>query len=121
MQGGEALRVIDALGCLRSLRARSRLIGKLGQGGKVENAAAGGASGYKIHAVICPLPRASLLAGARCGLLSQSSKIQDLQFQLPDRQIGAAQAIAEFARKRGDKLDCDVRIPVTQRSECRRA
>jgi hypothetical protein len=37
-QGGEALPVIDALGCLRSLRARWGLTGKLGQGGKVENA-----------------------------------------------------------------------------------
>src|ERR1700735_3602425 len=34
---------------------------------------AGDAAGYKIHAVVCSLPRASLLAGARCGLLSQWS------------------------------------------------
>jgi hypothetical protein len=38
-QGGEALPVIDALGCLRSLRARLALDGvSWAQGGKVENA-----------------------------------------------------------------------------------
>src|SRR5262249_51745205 len=42
------------------------------QGGKVENAVGQGlAACYRIGAVVCSLPLASLLAGARCGLLSQ--------------------------------------------------
>ena len=40
---------------------------------RLKTQSAGDAAGYKIHAVICSLPRASLLAGARCGLLSQWS------------------------------------------------
>ena len=40
---------------------------------RLKTQSAGYAAGYKIHAVICSLPRASLLAGARCGLLSQWS------------------------------------------------
>ena len=40
---------------------------------RLKTQSAGDAAGYKIHAVVCSLPRASLLAGARCGLLSQWS------------------------------------------------
>ena len=40
---------------------------------RLKTQSAGDAACYKIHAVVCSLPRASLLAGARCGLLSQWS------------------------------------------------
>ena len=71
-QGREALRGVDAFGCLRSLRARSALDGvSWVQGGSVEIAVSRWlAACNRIGAVVCSLPRASLLAGARFGLLS---------------------------------------------------
>ena len=73
---GEALRVIDAFGCLRSLRARSALDGvSWVQCGSVEIAVGRRMTAcYKIRAVFCSLPRASLLLGAGCGLLSRWPK-----------------------------------------------
>ena len=64
---------VDAFGRLRSLRARSALDGvSWVQGGLVETAVGRGlTAGYKIRAVVCSLPRASLLLGARFGLLSK--------------------------------------------------
>ena len=63
---------VDAFGCLRSLRARSALDGvSWVQRGSVEIAVGHRLTAcYKIRAVICSLPRASLLAGAGFGLLS---------------------------------------------------
>src|ERR1700734_3862525 len=73
-QGREALRGVDAFGCLRSLRARSALDGvSWVQRGSVEIAVGHGLTAcYKIRAVVCSLPRASLLLGAGFGLLSRS-------------------------------------------------
>ena len=72
-QGREALRGVDAFGCLRSLRARSALDGvSWVQRGSVEIAVGHGLTAcYKIRAVVCSLPRASLLLGAGFGLLSR--------------------------------------------------
>ena len=62
-QGREALRGVDAFGCLRSLRARSALDGvSWVQRGLVEIAVGHRLTGcYEIRAVVCSLPRASLL------------------------------------------------------------
>ena len=70
-QGRGALPGVDALGCLRSLRARSALDGvSWVQGGLVEIAFGHRLTAcYKIRAVVCSLPRASLLLGAGFGLL----------------------------------------------------
>jgi hypothetical protein len=57
----------------------------------------------------------------RCGPCTQTCEIHDLLLQLPDGQIGTAQAIAEFARKRRDKLDCDMWIEFAQIRERLRA
>ena len=64
---------VDAFGCLRSLRARSALDGvSWVQGGSVEIAVGHRLTAcYKIRAVVCSLPRASLLLGAGFGLLSR--------------------------------------------------
>ena len=64
---------VDALGCLRSLRARLALDGvSWVQGGLVEIAVSHWlAACNRIGAVICSLPRASLLMGAGFGLLSR--------------------------------------------------
>jgi hypothetical protein len=72
-QGREALRGIDAFGCLRSLRARSALDGvSWVQRGLVEIAVGHRLTAcYEIRAVVCSLPRASLLLGAGFGLLSR--------------------------------------------------
>jgi hypothetical protein len=61
---------VDAFGCLRSLRARSALDGvSWVQRGSVEIAVGHRLTAcYKIHAVVCSLPRASLLLGAGFGL-----------------------------------------------------
>ena len=66
---------VDAFGCLRSLRARSALDGvSWVQRGSVEIAVGHRlAACYKIRAVVCSLPRASLLAGAGFGLLSRAA------------------------------------------------
>jgi hypothetical protein len=72
-QGREALRGVDAFGCLRSLRARSALVGvSRVQRGLVEIAVGHRLTAcYEIRAVVCSLPRASLLLGAGFGLLSR--------------------------------------------------
>jgi hypothetical protein len=72
VSGVEALRVSTLCGWLRSLRARSALDGvSWVQRGSVEIAVGHRLTAcYKIRAVICSLPRASLLAGAGFGLLS---------------------------------------------------
>jgi hypothetical protein len=64
---------VDALGCLRSLRARSALDGvSWVQGGLVEIAVSRWwAACNRIGAVVCSLPGASLLMGAGFGLLSR--------------------------------------------------
>ena len=64
---------VDALGCLRSLRARLALDGvSWVQGGLVEIAVSHWlAACNRIGAVVCSLPRASLLMGAGFGLLSR--------------------------------------------------
>jgi hypothetical protein len=69
----EALRGVDAFGCLRSLRARSALDGvSWVQRGLVEIAVGPRLTAcYEIRAVVCSLPRASLLLGAGFGLLSR--------------------------------------------------
>jgi hypothetical protein len=53
--------------------------------------------------------------------LHTTCEIHDLLLELPDGQIGTAQAIAEFARKRRDKLDCDKWIEFAQIRERLRA
>ena len=70
-QGREALRGVDAFGCLRSLRAGSALDGvSWVQRGSVEIAVGRRLTACnKIRAVVCSLPRASLLLGAGFGLL----------------------------------------------------
>ena len=62
-QGREALRGVDAFGCLRSLRARSALDGvSWVQRGLVEIAVGHRLTAcYEIRAVVCSLPKASLL------------------------------------------------------------
>jgi hypothetical protein len=69
---GDALPGVDAFGCLRSLRAQSALDGvSWAQGSLVESAVGRPlAACNRIGAMVCSLPRASLLAGARCGLRS---------------------------------------------------
>ena len=59
-QGREALRGVDAFGCLRSLRARSALDGvSWVQRGLVEIAVGPRLTAcYEIRAVVCSLPRA---------------------------------------------------------------
>jgi hypothetical protein len=72
-QEGERLFWVSTLwGCLGSLRARSALDGvSWVQRGSVEIAFGHRLTGcYKIRAVVCSLPRASLLLGAGFGLLS---------------------------------------------------
>ena len=61
---------IDALGCLRSLRAHMALNGvSWVRSGSVEVAVGRLGRCYRIGAVICSLPRASLHSGARFDLL----------------------------------------------------
>ena len=61
---------IDAVECLRSLRAQRALDGvSWARSGSVEIAVGQRTICYKIGAVICSLPRASLRSGTRCGLL----------------------------------------------------
>ena len=61
---------IDAVGCLRSLRAYAALDGvSWVQGGSVEIAVSRETACYRIGAVIRSLPRASLRSGARFDLL----------------------------------------------------
>ena len=69
--GGSSVSTLS--GCLRSLRARSALDGvSWVQGGLVEIAVGQWlAACNRIRAVVCSLPRASLLMGAGCGLLSR--------------------------------------------------
>jgi hypothetical protein len=68
------------------------------QGGKVENVVGRGlAAGYKIHAVVvCSLPRASLLAGARCGLHLRDLWAYAATNSVPSRSI----ACMMIARRR---------------------
>jgi hypothetical protein len=69
--GGSVVRDIDAVGCLRSLRAHVALDGvSWVQSGSVEIAVGQKTACYRIGAVICSLPRASLRSGARFDLLS---------------------------------------------------
>ena len=71
-QGARGSSGVDAFGCLRSLRARSALDGvSWVQRGSVEIAVGQSGRCYTIHAVVCSLPRASLLLGAGFGLLSR--------------------------------------------------
>jgi hypothetical protein len=72
-QGREALRGVDDFRRLRSLRACSALDRvSWVQRGLVEIAVGHWLTAcYEIRAVVCSLPRASLLAGARFGLLSR--------------------------------------------------
>src|SRR5205814_6556741 len=61
---------IDACGCLRSLRAHVALDGvSWVRSGSVEIAVGQRTACYRIGAVICSLPRASLRSGARFDLL----------------------------------------------------
>src|ERR1700727_1456001 len=72
-QGGMLLWGVDALGCLCCLRARSALDGVNWVQGGLDEIAFGHrlTACYKIRAVVCSLPRASLLLGAGFGLLSR--------------------------------------------------
>jgi hypothetical protein len=63
--GGSIVSDIDAVGCLRSLRAHVALDGvSWVQSGSVEIAVGQKTACYRIGAVICSLPRASLRSGA---------------------------------------------------------
>src|SRR5277367_3419245 len=86
-QGREALRGVDAFGCLRSLRARSALDGaNWVQRGLVEIAVGHRLTAcYKIRAVVCSLPRASLLFGSWI-------------LHPPIAAFGDAAGVVEFAR-----------------------
>jgi len=68
-QGREALRGVDAFGCLRSLRARSALDGvSWVQRGLVEVAVGHRLTAcYEIRAVVCSLPRCLVPAFAGAG------------------------------------------------------
>jgi hypothetical protein len=67
------LSIVDAFGCLRSLRARAALDGvSWVRGGLVEIAVDQQVTAcYRIGAIIRSLPGASLRSGARFGLLSR--------------------------------------------------
>jgi hypothetical protein len=73
MGQGRKLSGVDAFGSLRSLRAGSALDGvSWVQRGSVEIAVGHRLTTcFKIRAVVCSLPRASLLLGAGFGLLSR--------------------------------------------------
>src|ERR1700728_4945030 len=81
--------VVDAFGCLRSLRARSALDGvSWVQGGSVEIAVSHWlAACNRIGAVVCSLPRASLLLGAGFGLLSRRLRAYADANSVPSRSI----------------------------------
>ena len=100
LMGRGAHPFIDALGCLRSLRARWRLMELAwAQGCKVENAVGRGlAAGYKIHAVVCSLPRASLLAGARCGLGLRDPWAYAATNSVPSRSIACMMIARQRAK-----------------------
>jgi hypothetical protein len=78
------LRECDAVGCLRSLRARAALDGvSWVRSGSVEIAVGRQTTAcYRIGAVICSLPRASLRSGARFGLLSGWRAARLCRFEL---------------------------------------
>jgi len=68
---------VDVYGCLRSLRARGHLMGLAGCGAaRLKSQSAKLAACYRIGAVICSLPRASLRSGARFDLLFRLCRVE---------------------------------------------
>jgi hypothetical protein len=91
---------VDAFGCLRSLRARSALDGvSWVQGGSVEIAVSHWlAACNRIGAVVCSLPRASLLLEAGFGLLSRRLRAYADANSVPSRSIACMMIASRRAR-----------------------
>src|SRR5271169_271751 len=91
---------IDAVGCLRSLRAHRALDGvSWVRSGSVEIAVGQRTTCYRIGAVICSLPRASLRLGARFDLLSRWHSYAGLN-SVPSRSM----ACMMMARRRASAI-----------------
>ena len=91
---------IDAVGCLRSLRAHVALDGvSWVRSGSVEIAVGRRTTCYRIGAVICSLPRTSLRSGARFDLLSSWRSYAGLN-SVPSRSM----AYMMMARRRASAI-----------------
>jgi hypothetical protein len=98
---------VDALGCLCSLRARSALDGVNWVQGGLDEIAFGHrlTACYKIRAVVCSLPRASLLLGAGFGLLSRDAGLGRCELgSLPQHRVhddreATSQSDSRFAHR----------------------
>ena len=88
---------LDAFGCLRSLRAYGHLMGLAGCGAaRLKSQSAKLAACYRIGAVICSLPRASLRSGARFDLLFSYASLNSV----PSRSM----ACMIMARRRASAI-----------------
>ena len=91
---------IDAFGCLRSLRAHGHLMGLAGgRAARLKPQSAKLAARYRIGAVICSLPRASLRSGARFDLLFDYCCYAGLN-SVPSRSIASMM----MARRRASAI-----------------
>src|SRR5215813_6003257 len=93
--------MLTPVGCLRSLRAHVALDGvSWVQSGSVENAVGQKVTCYRIGAVICSLPRASLRSGARFDLLSDEYRCYAGLNSVPSRRM----ACMMMARRRASAI-----------------